>query len=136
MSSWTDRLCTNNPYSQATEDRAENGYPKSELAYFRCDYDGNRWWNTVWPINRNLESTELINELDSLYSDFLKEFPDLKTMANFCYTHHEDPWDKTVFDYYLDLEHGFYWLKMITRKGDYNLYLHCLSKADMQKRYA
>jgi hypothetical protein len=27
------------------------------------------------------------------------------------------------------MEHGFYWLRMITRKGDYNLYLHCISKA-------
>ena len=135
MISWINKLTNDNPYPQATEDKAENGYAKSELAYFRADYDGNKWWSTVWPINRDLESTELVKEVDSLFADILNEFPDLKTMTSYCHTHFEDPWDKTVFDYYLELEYGFYWLKMITRKGDYNLYLHCFSKADMTERY-
>ena len=28
-------------------------------------------------------------------------------------------------------EYGCYWLRMITRRGDYNLYLHCYSKEAM-----
>ena len=41
--------------------------------------------------------------------------------------------DPTEGNAYLELEHGRYWLRMITRKGDYNLYLHVLSKAAMHK---
>ena len=39
--------------------------------------------------------------------------------------------DPTEGNAYLELEHGRYWLRLITRKGDYNLYLHVLSKAAM-----
>lgn len=34
---------------------------------------------------------------------------------------------------YLEMEHGRYWLRMITRKGDYNLYLHVLSNVAMEE---
>lgn len=30
---------------------------------------------------------------------------------------------------YLEMKHGLYWLRMITRQGNYNLYLTCLSRA-------
>ena len=34
--------------------------------------------------------------------------------------------------YYVGV-YGCYWLRMITRRRDYNLYLHCYSKAAMER---
>ena len=41
--------------------------------------------------------------------------------------------DPTEGNAYLEMEHGCYWLRMITRKGDYNLYLHVLSSVAMEE---
>jgi len=126
---WIDKLTKENPCPKAWEDKGENGYPKSELGYFRCDYDGYKWWNTVWPINRSLGTPELIAEFDSVYDAFLKAFPTREAMRKYCMEHAEPTTEATEFNAYLTMEYGFYWLRMITRKGDYNLYLHCISKA-------
>ena len=126
---WIEKLTSKNPCPQAWQDKSENGYPKSEMGYFRCDYDGYKWWNTVWPINRELETPELIREFDSLYDSFRQVFPSREAMTIYCRSHAEPTSDSTEYNAYLELEHGFYWFRMITRKGDYNLYLHCISKA-------
>lgn len=132
--SWIDKLTKVNPCPEAWQDKGDNGYPRSELGYFRCDYDGYRWWNTVWPVNRDLETPELVKEFDTLYDSFLKAFPSREAMSIFCRAHAEPTTDATEFNAYVELEHGFYWLRMITRKGDYNLYLHCLSRAALEKK--
>lgn len=68
-------------------------------------------------------------EFDSLYVAFLKTFPTRDAMRVYCEAHAERTTDGTEYNAYVELEHGFYWLRMIPRKGDYNLYLHCISKA-------
>ena len=57
------------PFPQVfdNKDKAKDNRPESELAYFRCDYDGYRWWNTVWPVNKALETDDLIDEMDAVY---------------------------------------------------------------------
>lgn len=129
-----DKLIRENPYPQAWQDKGDNGYPRSELGYFRCDYDGYRWWNTVWPVNGHLSEPELVKEFDSVYDAFLKAFPTREKMRKYCQEQAEPTSDGTEFNAYLDLKYGFYWLRMITRQGDYNLYLHCLSKAALAQK--
>ena len=126
---WIEKLSNKNPCPEAWKDKGEDGYPKSEMGYFRCDYDGYKWWNTVWPINHELETPELIREFDSLYDSFRQVFPSREAMAIYCRAQAEPTSDSSEYNAYLELEYGFYWFRMITRKGDYNLYLHCISKA-------
>jgi hypothetical protein len=106
----------------------DTGRPKSELAYFRCDNDGYRWWNTVWHIHPELETPGLVKEFDGVYEAFTEAFPTLQEMTRFCMSKLDPLSDSTEYDAFLELEHGNYWLRMITRKGDYNLYLHCYAK--------
>lgn len=125
-----EELMKTNPHPQVWEG-LEHRYPNSELTYFRADHDGYRWWNTLWPVNRGLETKELTTEFDGVYNDFIKEFPTLDALRRFCQINAQPTGDPTEFNLYLERKHGFYWLRVITRKGDYNLYLHCLSKAAM-----
>ena len=62
---------------------------------------------------------------------FKKAFPDLEAVRDYVEHDAEKTGDPTEGNAYLELEHGRYWLRLITRKGDYNLYLHVLSKAAM-----
>lgn len=119
------------PFPQVFDrkDRARANRPESELAYFRCDYDGYRWWNTVWHIHPELETPELVKEFDGVYKAFTEAFPTLQDLTRYCMKELSPTSDPTEYNGFLDLEFGRYWLRMITRKGDYNLYLHCYSKA-------
>lgn len=128
-------LTKENPCPQAWEDQSNHGYPESELGYFRCDYDGYRWWNTVWPLNDLVQSPELIEEFDHFKEQLLSSFPDLCAMTSFCRSY-ADPVNNsdTEFNMYASLDHGFYWIRMITRKGDYNMYIHCISKKAVSRQ--
>ena len=128
--SFIDKITWENPHPEIWRDK-ETQYPDCELGYFRCDYDGYRWWNTVWPSHNELNTYELVKEFDSLYDEFLETFPTRDAMSAYCKTHAKPTSDATEFNAYVELEYGFYWLRMITRKGDYNLYLHGFSKAAM-----
>ncbi len=116
-------------FRQELEDKGANGYPRRELCYIRAYHDGSQWWSTVFPIDWHWKTEELIREADALYIAFQKTFPDLKAVRGYVEHDGERLSDPTEGCAYLELEHGMYMFRMITRKGDYNLYLHVLSKA-------
>ena len=115
-------------FRDALDARDGDRYPASELCYIRAYHDGEQWNNTVFPINWDLRTDELIKEADNLYQAFQRAFPDRKAVRNYVEHEAERGDDPTEGNAYLELEHGRYWLRMITRKGDYNLYIHVLSK--------
>lgn len=130
-----DKLTKICPFPSIWEDKDENGRPRSELGYIRADHDGYRWWNTVWPVNKGLNDDDLIDEFDAVYNAFTEAFPSRTAMERYCMRELEPAsTEGTEYNAYLDLDGpGFYWLRMITRKGDYNLYLHCYSKKAIQE---
>jgi hypothetical protein len=95
---------------------------------------GCQWWSTAWPVNRALETPELIAELDGGFVGFRKAFRNREAMARWCREHAQPTSDPTEFHAWYEGKHGSYWLRMITRRGDYNLYLHCLSRAALKSR--
>lgn len=111
--------------------QGKNGYPNSELAYFRADYDGFRWWNTVWHINNDLYTKELGDEFDAVMDAFRRSFKDYDAMRKYCHAKAGRTGSYDEFNAYYEGATGYYWLRMITRRGDYNLYLHCYSKEAM-----
>ena len=122
------------PFTQAFDDKGEDGRPKSEVGYFRCDNDGYKWWSTAWHINEDLETPELVEEFDGLCEAFFEAFPTLNSMAAFCQREFDPMSDPTEFNAYLELDHGCYWFRMITRPRDYNLYLYCYSKDYIEEK--
>lgn len=131
---FTDRLTNENPCPEAWERKGENGYPISEMGYLRCDNDGSQWWSTGWPVNRSLETPELIAELDRVFASFRKSIRTLDAMTRWCREHAQPTSDPTEFNAWYEGRHGVYWLRLITRPRDYNLYLHCLSRAALKSQ--
>lgn len=125
---WTDRLKNEDPCPEAWEDKDENGRPRSEMGFLRCDHDGRQWWCTAWPVHRELETTSLVRELDGTFAAFRRAFRNRDAMTRWCREHAQPTSDPTEFNAWLVGRFGVYWLRMITRSGDYNLYLHCLSR--------
>ncbi len=123
-----DKLVAEDKYPEIQEDKGEEKYPESELSYFRCDYDGYRWWNTIWPIHRDLFSHELGVEFDEVYEALKKMFPNLGALREYCKANAQKTSDPTEYNAYLEMEYGYYWIRFITRGGDYNMYIHCYRK--------
>ena len=124
-----DRLITENPCPEAWQDVDETRHPRAEVGYIRADHDGHHWWNTIWPIHRDLATPEIAVEIDEVYDAFMKGFRTLNEMRKYCLERAQKTSDGTEFNAWLEMPLGYYWLRMITRERDYNLYLHCISKA-------
>ena len=105
-------------------------YPR-KLVHIRADYDGYRWWNSIWPCHDELATPEHRKEVDSVYASLVSKdaFSDLNSLKTFCRTHPEaGAAAADAFDFYFEGEHCQYWLRCITRSKDYNIYLHAFIK--------
>lgn len=122
--------CTAALFADANLD--EHRRPLQEFCYVRSDHDGHQWWGTFWPCHKSFETHALVQELDSVYDAFKRSFHDRIAMASWCYRYAAQDSDDEFSAYYVG-EYGFYWFRMISRRGDYNLYLHCYSKEAMIK---
>ena len=115
----------------------DDRYPKCELGYIRAYIKDGAWWNTFFPVHWELQTPELVEEFEQVYAEFRREFLTLGALIR--YVEHEaekTESDPTEGNAYLELKHGLYWLRMITRKGDYNLYLTGLSRAAYERQKA
>ena len=120
-------------FAAALEDKDDTGYPRSELFYVRAYHDGSHWWNTVFHIHKGLMVPALVKEVDEVYVAFQKDFADVKAIRYYIDHLAERTDDPAEGNAYLEMEHGLYCLRMIARKGDYNLYLHVLSKVALEE---
>ena len=110
--------------------------PRLKVGHIRADYDGYRWYNTIWPCHTELETPDICTEIDAVYDRLIAKdaFKDLAALKSFCYNHPEcgvgDSHDSPdEYNFYFVGEVCNFWVRLITRKGDYNMYLHAFAKA-------
>ena len=106
--------------------------PPSKIAHIRADYDGWRWWNTIWPCHDELATPEIKREIDTVYEALTAKetFYDLAALTRFCESHPEAcvGEQRTEYNFYLEGKLCDYWLRLITRRRDYNIYLNAYVK--------
>ena len=133
------RLTVECPFPEVFEDtESADGIiktPKQKIAHIRADHDGYQWWNTVWLAHDELASMEMKREIDATYQALTAPdaFADLNTVTRFCLSHTEACPSKEhldEFNFYLRGELCDYWIRLITRKGDYNMYLSAYTKKE------
>ena len=128
-----DKLIAACPHPELWDDENcdSSGKPVSELGYVRCDHDGYMWHSTFWPVHGILCTDDLAKEFDSVLDAFRRAFKDRQEMSKWCRAYAGKTGSDDEYSAYYEGSLGFYWFRMITRRGDYNLYLHCLSKSAM-----
>lgn len=134
------RLTAACPFAEIYEDTEPSGtggfsYPRKKIVHIRADHDGWRWWNTVWPFHNELATEEMKREIDATYDALTAKdaLRDLPTLRQFCAAHPDAcvGASGTEFNFYLEGELCNYWLRLITRKGDYNIYLTAYAKGEI-----
>lgn len=118
--------------SEKEADRCYDTY-RSKIVHIRADYDGRKWWNTVWPHHDELATPEIRKEVDDVYAALTNEwaFKDLSALVSYCKEHPDarvSETSKDEYNFYYEGELCCYWLRCITRFRDYNLYLHAFLK--------
>ncbi|KAF5040612.1 hypothetical protein DSECCO2_531520 [anaerobic digester metagenome] len=131
-------LKANCPFPQFFEEPDQlpmlgTGY-RRKLVHIRADYDGRKWWNTIWTYHDDLATPEMRKEVDAVYAALTAQgaFPNLSALTAFCLSHPEARVNDSrtdEFNFYLEGELCCYWLRCITREKDYNLYLHAFLKS-------
>lgn len=120
-------------YGQKGEDGKRTVSCK-KIFHIRADYDGYRWWNSIWPCNKELATLQVRREADLVYDRLIADdaFQDLTALREFCRKYPEAAvhGSKDEYNFYFDGELCVYWLRCITRRKDYNLYLYVFAKED------
>lgn len=140
-----DKLLVDCPFQEMLDDTdmAEGcsfPVPKLKIGHIRADYDGWRWYNTVWPCHRELATPEVCKEIDRVYdkltaADALK---DLSALRRYCQSRPDACIDREFhqeYSFFYEGNHCDFWIRLITRKGDYNMYLNAYSKGERLKKY-
>lgn len=109
---------------------------RRKIAHIRADYDGRRWWNTIWLCHDGLATPEIRREIDAVYHTLISEdvFVDLGALRSFCTEFPQALANATATDeynFYMESVFCGYWLRCITRDKDYNLYLHAFLISDL-----
>lgn len=122
-------------FPEIFEEKEPGGQYRNKLVHIRADYDGFKWWNTVWPCHDELATPEIRREVDTVYKALVSKevFADLETLRSFCSEFPQALANETATDeynFYLESVHCGYWLRCITRAKDYNLYLHAFLLTD------
>lgn len=116
----------------AYKKREENSvieYPISEVVYCRLYYNGHRWYNT-WFERQSKPVQELVSEIDKFQKALYEtaEFKNLNSMERMCRLLKPIDDFSNEFNLYSETQHFYIWIRLITRRNDYNLYVHYYQK--------
>ena len=103
----------------------------TELGYFRCDHDGYRWWCTYWPGKTELKDEAVAQEMNEVRDTLIRAFPNLDALSDYCHKSAQQV-DPTEFNAFLVTERVRCWIRMITRPGDYNMYIRFYPKEEKE----
>lgn len=102
-----------------------------EVAYNRLDHNKFSWFNTWFPINGTGGNKKISEEMEQISEFFTEEF--LKN--GLCDINRlfqtgilEKTNDPTEGNLYCVGDYCFYWIRLINRAKDYNLYIHCYNQ--------
>lgn len=126
------KLLTECPFPEVFEDteKVEGSslpVPRRKIGHIRADYDGWRWYNTVWTCHKTLATPEVCTEIDRVYDALIAPdaLKDLAALRKFCADHMDGCIAKEYgdeFSFYYVGERCNFWIRLITRKGDYTGY--------------
>lgn len=115
------------PYQDLFEDKGR------KIGHVRADYDGQRWWTTYWPCNSELMTIVRKEDINAVCDHLLTQvFPNGRSdIISLCKAHPTTVFgnpDNGEYDFWVDGIMCGYWVRLITRCRDYNMYLHCFAK--------
>jgi hypothetical protein len=103
-----------------------------KIAYNRLDHDGYRWWPKWFPCNGPKGNQDVIHEMEEL-SNYLTQvsmpngLPDMRAIID---AFNLKDLGQREYNLFYEGEYINAWIRLIDRKRDYNMYIHCYEKKE------
>lgn len=104
---------------------------KQEVAYNRLDHNNYIWFNTWFPKNGTEGNKAISAEMEQVseyFTDIMLKNGIHDIDKLFRSGAVEKTSDPTEGNLYCVGDYCFYWIRLINRSNDYNLYIHCYKK--------
>lgn len=98
-------------YLETSKDELGHKSPRTEVAYSRSDYDGQRWWTTWFTAREELKTQERTKEIDQFMESLfaLPEMASLEAMRKMCRVYAAPTSERTEFNLFCDTDHFHVW---------------------------
>lgn len=106
------------------------------VIYARCDHDGYKWWNTWWDGEAKEKAANLFdigNECSDVVFDLMENvFPNgVQDISKYMMSGKAECLADKEGNIYCLGKYANYWIRLIARKGDYNMYVKAFLKDTM-----
>ena len=110
------------------------------IGHFRCDFGnkGKEYWHTWFDHVSELKTPAFQEDFQSVINELRRcgPFEDLDKMAKFCYAHDDarfiSQYYSDAYGFKLETEAYSYYIRCYPRQGDYNAYIYCYDKKQLQ----
>lgn len=104
---------------------------EQEVAYNRLDHNKYTWFNKWFSINGTNGNKAISEEMEQVCEYFTEEMLknglcDINKLFQTGFVERTN--DPTEGNLYCIGDYCFYWIRLINRSNDYNLYIHCYKK--------
>jgi len=116
-----------------TADGPDRNLPRRKIGHIQAKYDGGRWRSTAHFCHAELTTMKMRHEIGTTYDALTAEdaLYDLNALCRFCWAHPE-AWSSEASDeaysFYLVGDACDFWVWLVTRETDYNMYLSAYAK--------
>lgn len=101
-----------------------------KIGHARIDHDKYQWYKSWWNGDaRNEATSSQINEINEVYRNVLQLFPNgVPSIKSYMQKHPEIKISNDEGNLYYSTKDTNFWIHLIARQGDYNIYIHCYLK--------
>lgn len=100
---------------------------KNKIGHIRADHDKYQWHGTWW--NGDVDRTEEVyKESQFVYDNLTKRYPNGVVSIQSDIYEFTERLSECEGNIYYEGEYADYWIRLIARQGDYNMYINCYEK--------
>lgn len=111
-------------FPEIWNDKDDSGRPMTEMGYMRSYLSHGTWFCDPFVVHSHLNTQNRAKELDMVNNAIMEAFPSLEELERFCKEHGQGTSEPTEWNLYCTGIHCHYWIRVIIRERDYNLYVH------------
>ena len=114
--------------SQAYDSLSLSEKPDAEIGYVRAYHDGYGWQGQYFPCRNHLRTKAFDQESQDIYRCLVTQLSTLERLKVFCKKYPSAKAGENEYNFFMNGRAADYWIRFITRSGDYNLYLRAYAK--------
>ena len=102
--------------------------PDAQIGHIRAYHDGYQWQGQYFPCRNGLRTKAFDSESQDIYYCLVTQLDTMEALRVFCGKYPLAKAGEEEYSFFMNGHAADYWIRFITRRGDYNLYLRLMRK--------